>query len=183
MKTLKFIIPTILFSILLTSCGDDDELPTVVNEEEVITSVIVNLTSSAGNVTLTSRDLDGDGPNPPVVVNGNLKSNTTYTGTIQFLNETETPAEDITEEVEEEAEEHQVFVIPGSSLNLTSVATNEDANGNPLGTQITITTTTASSGNLNVTLRHEPMKPNDGTLASAGGETDVSVNFDVVIED
>ena len=36
-------------------------------------------------------------------------------------------------------------------------------------------------GSLTVTLRHEPVKPNDG-LDSAGGETDIATSFDVTIE-
>jgi hypothetical protein len=57
----------------------------------------VTTTLKAGNqtVTLTSRDLDGDGPNAPVVtVSGDF--NTTYTGSVSFLNESITPADDIT---------------------------------------------------------------------------------------
>jgi hypothetical protein len=59
----------------------------------------VTTTLKAGNqtVTLTSRDLDGDGPNAPVVtVSGDLLVNTTYTGSVSFLNESITPADDIT---------------------------------------------------------------------------------------
>lgn len=183
MKTLKFIIPTLLFSLFIIGCSGDDDTPEVVNEEEIITSVIATLVGDTGTVTLSSRDLDGDGPNPPtVVVSGNLKTNTTYAGSVQFLNETETPAEDITEEVEEEAEEHQVFIIPGGGLDVTVTSENSDGNGNPLGTQFTLETTTVTNGTLNITLRHEPKKPNDGTLADAGGETDVTVTFDVTVE-
>jgi hypothetical protein len=51
---------------------------------------------------LTSRDLDGDGPNAPVVtVSGDLLVNTTYTGSVSFLNESITPADDITLELKE----------------------------------------------------------------------------------
>ena len=57
----------------------------------------------------------------------------------------------------------------------------EVVQGNPLGVQITLSTGTASEGSLTVTLRHEPVKPNDG-LESAGGETDISTSFDVSIQ-
>jgi hypothetical protein len=66
----------------MVSCSDDDN-NTPVNEEEVITTVTVRLTGGGQVVTLTSRDLDGDGPNAPVVTaSGNLTPNTTYTGTV-----------------------------------------------------------------------------------------------------
>jgi hypothetical protein len=52
-------------------------------------------------VTMTSRDLDGDGPNVPVVtVSGDLLVNTTYSGAVT-LNESVTPVDDITEVKEE----------------------------------------------------------------------------------
>lgn len=184
MKYFKFTLPTIALSLILISCNGDDDTPEPVNEEEVITTVILNLQSDIGNVTLSSIDIDGDGPDDPVVTSPNtLKAGTTYTGTIQFLNETESPVENITLEVQEEADEHQVFYIPSAGLNATFTYTDFDADGNPLGTEFTLTTGAVSTGNLNVTLRHEPNKPNDGTLGDAGGETDVSVNFDVVIEE
>ncbi len=184
MKNLKYIIPTVLLTIFMSSCNGDDDTPEPVNEEEVITTVLVNLISDQGNVTLSSIDLDGDGPNAPVLdVSGNLKSGTAYAGTVQFLNQTETPADDITLEVVEEAEEHQVFYTAGGGLDAMTTYGNFDSDGNPLGTIFTLDTSTASTGTLNVTLRHEPTKPNDGTLANAGGETDVSVTFNLTIED
>lgn len=182
MKNLKFIIPTLLLSILFINCSNDDDIPEPVNEEEVITTVIVTLRNGQDTVVLTSRDANADGTTVETIV-GEIKSETAYTGTVQFLNETVDPAEDITEEVEEEADEHQVFVLAGTGLNFTATATNNDSNGNPLGTEFSVITGDMSSGNLNITLRHEPTKPNDGTLAGAGGETDASVNFSVEIVD
>ncbi|MBM1106898.1 type 1 periplasmic binding fold superfamily protein [Aurantibacter crassamenti] len=167
----------------LTSCSDDDENPEVVNEEEIITTMNVTLSASGvPTITLQSQDLDGDGPNDPVVeVSGNLTASTVYSGSIELLNETETPAEDITEEVAEEADEHQfIFVTSGS---VASTAYNdEDADGNPIGIAFTLTTGEAGTGTLQITLRHEPKKPNDGTLADAGGETDVVQTFTVTVE-
>jgi hypothetical protein len=63
---------------------------------------------------MTSRDLDGDGPNVPVVtVSGDLLVNTTYSGAVSFLNES-TPVDDITVEVKKKAE-HQLFFQAGSN--------------------------------------------------------------------
>lgn len=169
----------------LTSCSnDDDNTPDVVNEEEVITTVTLTLIPTGGGdtVVLISNDIDGDGPTPPVTTQtGDFAADTAYNGVVSFTNVTETPAEDITEEVIEEAEEHQVFYISSGSLNLTTTYADTDSNGDPLGVVITAMTGAASSGTLNVVLRHEPNKPNDGSLGDAGGETDVSVTFDVTI--
>lgn len=91
----------------LSSCSVDDK---PVNEDEVITTVITTLTGGGQVVTLTSRDLDGDGPNAPVItVSGNLSANTSYMGSVTFLNETETPAENITTEIVDEGVDHQLF--------------------------------------------------------------------------
>ncbi len=183
---MKNIAKLLILSVLFTSCiSDDDSTPVLVNQEEVITTVIVSLTPAADGtmITLRSVDTDGDGPNSPVVtVSGSLESNTVYEGAIQFLNETESPAENITEEVEEEADEHQVFFTVGSGLNVTTSYGNFDSNNNPLGTSFLLETSDAGTGNLTVTLRHEPTKPNDGTLNDAGGETDVQVTFPVTVE-
>ncbi|MEP2935538.1 MAG: type 1 periplasmic binding fold superfamily protein [Gilvibacter sp.] len=169
----------------LTSCSnDDDNTPEVVNEEEVITTVTLTLVPSGGGdtVILISNDVDGDGPAPPVTAQtGDFVADTDYTGLVSFTNVTETPAEDITEEVIAEAEEHQVFYISSGSLNLTTSYNDTDSDGNPLGVMTTVMTGAASSGTLNIVLRHEPNKPNDGTLGDAGGETDVSVTFDIDI--
>jgi hypothetical protein len=169
---------------LFTSCSNDDDAPAPVNEEEVITTITVVMTPAGGGtaVTLQSRDLDGDGPDAPVVtVSGAFAANTTYNGAITLLNETETPAEDVTLEVEEEDDEHQFFYTVGGGLNFTTVYTNFDGNNNPLGTAFDATTGAASTGTVTFTLRHEPTKPNTG-LGDAGGETDIEVTFDVAIQ-
>ena len=38
------------------------------------------------------------------------------------------------------------------------------------------------SGLLTFTLVYEPIKPNDGTVESAGGSTDITTTFDLVVE-
>ena len=183
MKINKFLPMLLLLFVTAASCSkDDDPLPEVVNEEEVITTMEVTLTSGASVIILKTQDLDGDGPNAPVVtVSGNLAAGTTYDGVMKFLNELESPAENITEEVEEEDLEHQVFFTVGSGLDVTTEYSNFDSAGNNLGTQFKLTAGSASSGNLTFSLVHEPTKPNTG-LASAGGETDIDATFSITIE-
>ena len=183
MKINKFLPMLLLLLVTAASCSkDDDPLPEAVNEEEVITTMEVTLTSGASVIILKTQDLDGDGPNAPVVtVSGNLAAGTTYDGVMKFLNELESPAENITEEVEEEDLEHQVFFTVGSGLDVTTEYSNFDSAGNNLGTQFKLTAGSASSGNLTFSLVHEPTKPNTG-LASAGGETDIDATFSITIE-
>ena len=176
----------IIAALIFTSCSNDDETPTIVNEEEVITTLIAVFTPTTGGggaITFQSQDLDGDGPNAPVITaSGDLAANATYNLVVTMLNETENPSDNITLEVEEEADEHQMFYLPGSGLNLSLVYSNFDSDGNPLGTRMEATTGDAGTGNLLVVLRHEPKKPNDGTLVDAGGETDISVSFSVNVQ-
>jgi hypothetical protein len=183
MKNLKLIALLVIPAIFSTSCSNDDA---PVNEEEVITTVRTTLTGGGQVITLTSRDLDGDGPNAPVVtVSGNLVAGTTYTGSTEFLNELEDPAEDITIEVQEEGADHQVFYQLPSSIG-TVTYTDTDANGRPIGLNFTLVAgTSGSTGTLTVTLRHLPNKTATGVAAgditNAGGNTDAAVTFSVAV--
>ncbi len=183
MKNLKLIALLAIPALFSTSCSNDDA---PVNEEEVITTVTTTLTGGGQTITLISRDLDGEGPNSPVVtVSGNLTAGTTYTGSTTFLNELESPAENITEEVEEEGVDHQLFYQLASSLG-TVTYNDTDANGKPIGLAFTLVAGTSGSiGNLTVTLRHEPNKTASGVasgdITNAGGSTDATVSFPIVV--
>jgi len=184
MKTLQFFLTLSVVTLFTWSCSDDDA-PIPPNQEELITTLQLVLTPTTGSpVTFTFQDLDGDGGNPPVITNGTLAANTNYSGAITVSDESQTPAEDITPEVSAEDEDHQFFFAV-SSANLTVVYNDQDANGNPLGLDTTWDTGDASTGNLTITLRHEPNKSGAGVSAgditNAGGETDIEVNFDVTI--
>ena len=186
---MKFFKYALLASTLIfASCSDDDDnTPDPVNEEEVITTLIVSLEmingeSGSDTVVMQYQDLDGDGPDAATVtVSGSLNANTVYDGSIVLLNETEMPAENVTVEVEEEDDEHQFFYTVGSGLDVATEYANFDGDGNPLGTMFVLNVGSASSGGLTFTLRHEPNKPNTG-LENAGGSTDIEVTFDVTVE-
>ena len=180
MKFLKYAL--LASTLIFASCSDDEDTPDPVNEEEVITTLTVTLDSGSDTVVMQYQDLDGDGPDAATVtVSGSLNANTTYDGSIVLLNETESPAENVTEEIEEEDLDHQFFYTVGSGLDVTTDYTSFDSAGNPLGVTFVLNTAGASSGGLTFTLRHEPNKPNTG-LDNAGGETDIEVTFDVSVE-
>ncbi len=184
MKTVKFLSTTIFATALIFSCSsDDDSTPEPVLEEEVITTMTITLEADGqADVILQTQDLDGDGPDLPVVtVSGNLSSNTNYSGSITLLNETEDPAENMTEEIEEEDLAHQFFYSVGSGLDAETDYNDADSEGNPLGLDFVLSTYSASSGSITFTLRHEPNKPNMG-LEDAGGETDIEATFELSIQ-
>ena len=185
----------ILFSIVVTSsilfgsCSNDEE-PVPVNEEEVITTMTITFVPQGGGgspVILQTRDLDGDGPNAPVVsVSGSLSSGQTYDANIALLNETESPAEDITSEVQAEGDEHQFFYLTAGNLELDTDYDDVDGNGNPIGLSFIASAGNAGTGTLTVVLRHLPDKEADGVsegdITNAGGNTDVSEDFPLEIQ-
>ena len=184
MKNLRIIAIAIITVVSLNSCSKDDN--NAVNEEEVITTVTTTLTGGGQTITLRSRDLDGDGPNAPVVtVSGPLTAGTNYTGAVTFLNEIANPVSNITTEVLAEGVDHQLFFQASSALGTFAYSDN-DANGKPIGLQFTLATGAATTGNLLVTLIHEPNKSavgvSEGDITNAAGATDAAVTYPIVIQ-
>lgn len=185
MKTINLLLLGVVV-LLATFTACEKPAPVVPNEEEVITTLTFTLTPTSGTpVVMTFKDLDGDGGNAPVITGGTLAANTTYTGSVTLLNETETPAENVTDEINAEKEEHQFFYTT-TVTGLQVAYTDTDANGKPIGLATTVTTAAAGTGNLTVVLKHEPNK--DGTnvaagdMTNAGGETDIEVTFPVTVQ-
>ena len=187
MKNLKFSILAAATIIFATSCSKND-VPVPVNEEEVITTVITTLTGGGATVTLTSKDADGDGPTAPVVSQvGVVKKATAYTGTVKFLNDLKTPADDFTVEVLAEGVDHQVFYQAPAGLGAFAYA-DTDLNGKPIGLKFTLNTSTTANAiaqDLTVILKHLPAKSAadvaGGSITNAGGATDASVTYPVVL--
>lgn len=182
MKKLRNLTIAIAALISLNSCSNDDK---PVNEDEVITTVTTTLTGGGQIITLTSRDLDGDGPNAPVItVSGNLVANTTYTGAVTFLNEIANPVDNITSEILAEGVDHQLFYQAPSALG-TFTYSDTDTNGRPIGLQFTFLTGSAASGSVIVTLKHLPNKSaagvTSGDITNAGGATDAAVTYPITI--
>ena len=186
MKLIKNIVILVFISSIFAACSDSDD-PVIINEEELITTVRATLIPEGGGteVILESVDLDGDGPNDPVLtVSGAFNPNTTYAGTLKILNEAESPAEDITLEILEEDEDHQFFFSFTNEI-ATATYSDQDSNGNPVGVTFDLLTGTAGSGSFTVILRHEPNKAaenvNTGDITNAGGATDVEVIFTITV--
>lgn len=187
MKTTKYSLLSLLFLGVLFFAGCEDDDGSGPTEEEVITDVTLSLTPISGGdvVSLTFVDRDGDGGDDPTITGGTLQSGTTYNGSIQFFNRSGDEDENVTLEIEEEDDEHQVF-YEFSGVAATAAYVDQDGAGNPLGLLTLIVAAAATEGTLTVTLRHEPDKAADGVssglIANAGGETDVEVVFPITIE-
>lgn len=170
-----------------TACSSED--PEEVNEEELITTVNVTFTNTAmanDVVNVSFRDLDGPGGANPVIDDLALSANASYTYTLEFLNEQETPADNITAEVRAEGVDHQVFLIKGGNANITYAYGDQDTNGNPIGLIGTVTTGDVSNGALSIVLVHLPNKSATGVaggnIGGAGGEEDIRVQFTLNIQ-
>lgn len=170
----------------LTACKKDKKKevdnPPPVNEEELITTFQIAFTDANGvqpNVTATFRDLDGPGGNAPVTFDTiRLHSATTYNAQITLLNESVTPAENISDEVLEEAVDHLFCFGPGAGLNLTIVRTDSDGT-HEIGLQSQWITGAVSTGETLIRLKHQP-GVKDGTCDP--GDTDIELNFRTEIQ-
>ena len=172
-------------ALFFTACEKDD--PEIPNEEELITTLNYTLTPQGGGdaIILSFKDLDGEGGDTPTVTTGTLAANQTYTGRLELLNESESPAENITEEIEAEDEEHQFF-FESTLSDLTVTYNDQDADGNPIGLSSTLKTGDATTGNLVITLIHEPEKSaagvSTGDIDNASGTIDLEVTFPVNVQ-
>ena len=191
-----------IFLLSLTACSDvekDDGHHGHDHDHEAISKVILDLVSQADGSAQTINYAD------PLTKNGGadaeivLASGTTYDLGITVLNDEEDPIEDITLEIIDEMDEHQVFftgsVIDDGSVTFTYE--DEDSNGLTLGLDNTLTGVAAGSGDLVITLQH--MAEQDGNpvkragmaddVAAEGldgiageGAADFSIAFDLVVE-
>jgi len=182
-KSIYYIAMLLGFAATFTACDDEIIIP---NEEELITTLKYTLTPIGGGdaIELSFTDLDGDGGAAPIIIGGELSASATYTGILTLLNEVESPAENITEEIEAEDEDHQFFFA--STISGLSVAYGDtDGDGNPIGLTTNLTTGAAGGGSLTITLRHEPNKAgvdvSGGDITNAGGETDIEVSFPITV--
>lgn len=177
------IIITAIFSLaIFSACRKKVTTPPNPNDEELITTLQINFTDSAGiepGVTAIFRDADGAGGNNPSQWDTiKLKANTTYLATILLLDETKSPADTISNEVMEEGADH-LFCFTASNINTSIKRTDTDVNNLEIGLQTKWKNGAASTGTLQVVLRHQP-DVKDGTCTP--GASDIDVTFKCIIQ-
>ena len=171
-----------ILAIGMVACDSDDPDDDGAGEEEFITTATMTLTPLGGGtaIVITANDPDGDGSNFQIDTI-NLTANVTYTGTIEVTDDIN--GEDVTEEVEEEADEHQFFYLPAGGVadRITVTYDDQDGNGLPIGLQFTVAVSdgAAATGTMRVVLSHYDEGPKDGTNLS--DESDIDVSFPVEI--
>ena len=190
MKTILY--PKELFSILsllllLMACKKEEQVvDPPLPENEMLTTLSLLLISSDNADTVTSiwRDLTPNDTNLPDTSLAllNLKDSTLYRAELAFSDETKSPVEDITAEVQTRANYHRIFYYPSTSLgsNFNVNITDFDTNSPPLALGLTsnFQTFQSSNGVLRVVLKHQP-NGKDGSFEP--GTIDADVNFRVQI--
>ena len=186
--------------LLVISCDKGE--PVVVHEHEVFTRVVLEVKKDGETnfkkytFEVEGHDDHGDDDHGDDD-HGNddhgdehteveLDTNSTYHVGIFFYNDSDPDnIEDVTLEVIEEADAHQVFYemteIPGFSIAAASDDT-KDSNGNPLFLKTSWTTASETSGDVMAYLIHEPTSKTGSTRADFGGATDVEIEFEVHVE-
>jgi hypothetical protein len=175
-------------TLVISSCKKDDDQvtvpPPVVNEQEIITSLQLVITDSATGTavdTVIFLDPDGDGSGVPSRWDTlRLMPSRTYLATAVLLNTLASPVDTISNEVLEEANDHQFFfTITGATITHTYLDTDTNTPPLPIGLQNKFRTGAASNGTLQVVLKHQP-GIKDGNAAT--GDTDVDVTFQTIIQ-
>lgn len=178
-------LAALLTATAFTACKKDKG---ETNEEEVITTLQLTFTPQSGGTPLVYKFEDADGPGgaSPVIDQIVLAPSKSYDVSLQLLNKTETPAEDITEEVEEENTAHRFYFAPAAGSNITVSGLDKDDNGVDLGLNSVWTTGAAATGSIKVTLRHYPAIPPNkaaGDLVdSQKSGTDIEATFTTKIQ-
>lgn len=183
-----FLFSSLFFLSLFAACKKDDTPEPV--EQELVTTLQMIATPQAGGAadTFVYKVQNGFGSTQPGSVQIDtvrLSATTTYGVQLRVLNESASPAEDITPEIISERDAHLFFltVEPSSGAGglLTITDMSADGQGRPFTQTFNMTTGAAGSGAITVTLLHEPTNKSAGRLADAGGETDLEARYPVVL--
>ena len=192
----KFQFLVLMIGLLIAGCESDD--PQKEDTPELITKATLTFTPVGGGtvVTATATDPDGEGVQD-IAVDGaiNLTDGVNYTLSLSLINElaeVTSPEYNITEEVEEEGDEHMfffawtgdVFSNPTGNGNIDNRADavnyeDEDEGGLPIGIVTSWTAgAAASSGTFRVVLKHQPDLKTE-TSGSDTGESDLDIEFEI----
>jgi hypothetical protein len=177
----------LLLATSIFSCEKDDnkvDNPPNQNEQEVITSVIIMIEDENGaQMQFAYSDPDGDGGNPFLRFDTvRLAENTAYSAKVLFLDESKNPTVDLTDEIQTEASDHQVFYNLSSGLNLNVTYNDVDTEGRPLGIHTSWDASANSTGVMTILLKHQPGIKANAPGDSQLGETDVELPFYVEIQ-
>lgn len=172
------------FLLLMTGCDSEEPGGEGPGEEELITRVLLVLTrtdGTAGTVTAEANSASGIGGGTGLNVGTlRLTAGATYSGTVQLFNGTE----ELSAEIEQEADEHQFFytVSGGLAGKVTFTPTDRDRNNLPVGLTFTVAVTADAlgTGTVRIQLGHYDDQRKDGTTVSSETDLDFEMPLQVV---
>ena len=203
----------IVLPAVLVSCGNDvaNVKASVLrdghneNPNEVITTVKLTFTPSNGDAPIEALWSDPGLSGSPRIDGITLLNGLSYILRVEVHNELEDPVEDITPEIFDELDEHQLFyfgnaiVGPSNQSNPDAVLEHfyddSDSNGLPVGLRNTFVAKGTGVGVMGVLMQHMPML--NGTLIKEDdlealmndqgkeflpGSSDFLVEFNVVVQ-
>lgn len=176
---------TAVFS--LTGCKDPFHDDHSHDEHDVITTVtlrFVNTADSNDVVTAVWEDIDGiGGANPNRIDSIKLKKAATYACNVSFENRSVTPVVNVTQDIQNDRNYHQVFYDLSSYLGQITVE-DLDARNLPVGLRFRMMTpmdASAVPGQLKLSLYHYDNE-SDKTGTTRGSETDIEVAFPTFVQ-
>ena len=179
------------------------------HDHGVPTTVVLNFTpvdgGTAQSFTWADPENDGDPIIEPIVLVGAEDGGIAFDLSVEIWNELEEPAEDVTPEIEDEGDIHQLFFtgtgVQGPATGdapdalLTHSYDDVDENGLPLGLANKATTLGQGTAEFTVTLRHLPSEDGNATkvsglaedvaeggFAAIAGDSDLQVTFPLEIQ-
>jgi hypothetical protein len=207
MKTLTYSLVVLLAAVGCSDVEDHDHDHD--HDHGVPTTVVLNFTpvdgGAAQSFTWSDPENDGDPIIDSIVLVGAEDGGVSFDLSVEIWNELEEPVEDVTPEIEEEGDTHQLF-FTGSGVQGPATGTppdallshtyeDEDDSGLPLGLVNKATTLVQGTAELTVTLRHLPTEDGNATkvsglaedvaeggFAAIAGDSDLQVTFPLEIQ-
>jgi hypothetical protein len=175
-----------------------------VNENELITEVVLTASPQTGGADVVARWADPEGDGAPTIDPLSLDAGETYAVSVAFFNGLEDPPEDISAEIAQEDDEHQIFWTgpgvespatgPNPAALVSQAYADADAGGLPVGLDSTVVVLGAGVSEVVITLRHLPPESGNPTkvaglaetvaaegFAAIGGDTDAEVTFPLTV--
>jgi hypothetical protein len=143
--------------------------------------------STESPVIFFFEDADSDGGMAPLLVDAELRPNTTYKGELELHYRSEEMKHSIIRQnIHARPTQHQVFYTVSDTSAMHIVYADTDSLGNPLGIRTRVTTGDTANLHLTITILYDLDKfaegVNRGDMSNAKGEVDMAATFGATIE-
>jgi hypothetical protein len=183
MKKQNLLLGAIAIALITTwySCNKKEQSPVINVSNEVITTLrikAVNIVDPTDTPSAQWVQLDRSGATAPDTSKFtlNLRKNASYKVQLRILD----TLTDITDEILSRQNYHLYCFYPAAGLNLITTLTDHDTNtpSLPIGLQDNFATGAASTGGLEINMRHQP-NVKDGTCGPGSSDLDAFYNIKI----